>query len=325
MATSRRRAGRSLTTVPPIRISPALMSSRPAAIRSAVVLPQPDGPTKTMNSPSWTERERSSTARVPSAKTFSTRSNSTVAKRPPFRSGSAGRCGARTDDQFRRQELRPGDGLAAGDPIEKRARCERADLSHRLMHRRQRRVDVTRNRQVVEADDRHVLGNAASGLTQVTDRADRDQVAVREERGERSAAVEQRRGRTVARLETPVVRVLDEPVVDYRTAGGERIAVPLETRRRRGPLDRPRDRRDLAVAEREQVLGRVEAAAAIVDVDDREAGQVRGADRDERDASATGPGQPFRAQRHSRPGEDQPFDPSLQHQAQIPALLRVVW
>src|SRR5437764_4433888 len=190
MATSRRRAGRSLTTLPPVRISPALRSARPAAIRSAVVLPQPDGPTNTMNSPSWTERERSSTARVPSKKTFSTPSNSTVATRPPFRSWSARRCGAQTDDQFRRQELRPGDELTAGDPIEERARRERADLPHRLVHRRQRRVDVARDREVVEADDRHVLGNAASGLAQSAHRADRDEVAVREERGERNVAVE---------------------------------------------------------------------------------------------------------------------------------------
>ena len=36
----------------PIASSPSVISSRPATIRSAVVLPQPDGPTNTMNSPS---------------------------------------------------------------------------------------------------------------------------------------------------------------------------------------------------------------------------------------------------------------------------------
>ena len=41
--------------LPPIRISPRV-SSRPATIRSAVVLPHPDGPTRTMNSPSATSR-----------------------------------------------------------------------------------------------------------------------------------------------------------------------------------------------------------------------------------------------------------------------------
>ena len=42
----------SLTTRPPIAISPSEMSSRPAIILSTVDLPQPDGPTSTQNSPS---------------------------------------------------------------------------------------------------------------------------------------------------------------------------------------------------------------------------------------------------------------------------------
>ena len=42
----------SLTTRPPMRISPAVMSSSPAIMRSSVDLPQPDGPTRTTNSPS---------------------------------------------------------------------------------------------------------------------------------------------------------------------------------------------------------------------------------------------------------------------------------
>ena len=47
-------------------LSAPLMISSPATIRSAVVLPHPDGPTKTINSPSAISRERSSTATVPS-------------------------------------------------------------------------------------------------------------------------------------------------------------------------------------------------------------------------------------------------------------------
>ncbi len=43
---------RSLTVSPPIFTSPLEMSSSPAIIRSAVDLPQPDGPTRIMNSPS---------------------------------------------------------------------------------------------------------------------------------------------------------------------------------------------------------------------------------------------------------------------------------
>src|SRR6186713_2281280 len=41
-----------LTTRPPISISPPVMFSRPAIMRSSVDLPQPEGPTRTQNSPS---------------------------------------------------------------------------------------------------------------------------------------------------------------------------------------------------------------------------------------------------------------------------------
>src|SRR6202044_2163884 len=56
----------SLTTSPPIFSSPSVMSSRPATIRSAVDFPQPDGPTRIMNSPSATSRFMSLTASKPS-------------------------------------------------------------------------------------------------------------------------------------------------------------------------------------------------------------------------------------------------------------------
>ena len=43
----------SLTTLSSTRISPPEISSSPASMRSSVLLPQPDGPTSTTNSPSW--------------------------------------------------------------------------------------------------------------------------------------------------------------------------------------------------------------------------------------------------------------------------------
>ena len=49
---SRWRGARSVTSRPPIEISPLVTSSRPAIARSSVDLPQPDGPTSAMNSPS---------------------------------------------------------------------------------------------------------------------------------------------------------------------------------------------------------------------------------------------------------------------------------
>src|SRR3954470_19572631 len=45
-----------------MKIDPASTSSRPASIRNAVVLPEPDGPTRTMNSPSAMSRSSASTA-----------------------------------------------------------------------------------------------------------------------------------------------------------------------------------------------------------------------------------------------------------------------
>src|SRR5919197_6157774 len=54
---------------------PWVFGSRPATIRSALVFPQPDGPTRTTNSPSRISRSSSETARVPSPYTFVRRSS----------------------------------------------------------------------------------------------------------------------------------------------------------------------------------------------------------------------------------------------------------
>src|SRR5215470_15963462 len=56
MAMSRSFGGRSLTSSPPIKISPDVTSSRPAIIRSVVLLPQPEGPTSTTSSLSGISR-----------------------------------------------------------------------------------------------------------------------------------------------------------------------------------------------------------------------------------------------------------------------------
>src|SRR3954449_8135490 len=59
---SRSLGRRSVTSRSPIRMRPSSISSRPASIRSVVDLPQPDGPTSTMNSPSWISRSSPTTA-----------------------------------------------------------------------------------------------------------------------------------------------------------------------------------------------------------------------------------------------------------------------
>ena len=57
-----RAAGMSLTTLPPIKRSPLVCCSSPQIMRKNVVLPQPDGPSSTMNSPSGTVSEMPLTA-----------------------------------------------------------------------------------------------------------------------------------------------------------------------------------------------------------------------------------------------------------------------
>ena len=51
-----------VTSRSPMKMRPELTSSSPASIRSVVDLPQPDGPTRTMNSPSSISRSMPGTA-----------------------------------------------------------------------------------------------------------------------------------------------------------------------------------------------------------------------------------------------------------------------
>src|SRR5580765_2920264 len=69
---SRWRGARCVTSRPPMEIVPPVVSSSPAISRRSVDLPQPEGPTSTMNSPSRTVSETSSIARTPPANSFVT-------------------------------------------------------------------------------------------------------------------------------------------------------------------------------------------------------------------------------------------------------------
>src|SRR6266487_4552895 len=72
MAMSRSLGATWLTTLPPMRSSPSLMSSSPAIMFSVVDLPHPDGPTRITNSPSPMSRLIESTASAPSGYRFVT-------------------------------------------------------------------------------------------------------------------------------------------------------------------------------------------------------------------------------------------------------------
>src|SRR5215207_5800793 len=87
---SRSREDSVLTTRSPIVIVPLLMSSSPATIRSAVLLPQPDGPTRTRNSPSAMSRSRSRTAWNPFSYCLLTLSRITCAIGLSFARGQRG-------------------------------------------------------------------------------------------------------------------------------------------------------------------------------------------------------------------------------------------
>src|SRR5258707_13708567 len=110
----------SLTTLPSMAMLPAVISSRPASIRSSVDLPQPEGPTRTTNSPSLMSKlTPCSTLVVP--KDFSTFWNETVAIAIPLALHSAGgestdhialecvidRCRRQRVDQSRRHQQLP--------------------------------------------------------------------------------------------------------------------------------------------------------------------------------------------------------------------------
>src|SRR5947199_7860106 len=72
MAMSRSRGSRFVMSRSPTEIEPPSTVSRPAIIRNNVVLPQPDGPTSTMNSPLSIVRLIPSTAVTPPGKVLRT-------------------------------------------------------------------------------------------------------------------------------------------------------------------------------------------------------------------------------------------------------------
>src|SRR5215831_17423115 len=93
---SRSRGETPLSTSQTMAIAPEVGSSSPAIIRRAVVLPQPDGPTSTMNSPSAMVQVSASTAVVPFGKTFVTSWNETSAT---VRTSCASGCDSRQHDR----------------------------------------------------------------------------------------------------------------------------------------------------------------------------------------------------------------------------------
>src|SRR5205809_1011013 len=134
----RSRGGRSETSRSPMRTVPPSIRSRPARHRSSVVFPQPDGPSRTMNSPSRTSRSTSFSA-VVFPKTLRTDSKATLdISGSPSRSPEIEQVLAHEEDK---EERRDDHEEAAGEP-----EVERRDV--------QRGEDLGRERRVAYGEDR---------------------------------------------------------------------------------------------------------------------------------------------------------------------------
>src|SRR3954452_589724 len=140
MAMPRSFGGTSLTTSPPIMMSPPEMSSRPAIIRSVVDLPQPDGPTSTTNSWSAISRSMPRTASTSSYRFITLRNVTSAMSSTLCRTG--GQAGnvivhqERVDDQRRGgAEQGAGHDLAPVEDVALDQRGDDADRQHQLVGR----------------------------------------------------------------------------------------------------------------------------------------------------------------------------------------------
>src|SRR6056297_202020 len=113
---------RAFTRLPPMYMSPAVMSSSPATRRSRVDLPQPDGPTNTTNSPSSMSRSTPWMISTPPKRlTTFLRTTSAIAASPALPARSApcetfGRARACAGPRVERSALHGAGGEAGDDP-----------------------------------------------------------------------------------------------------------------------------------------------------------------------------------------------------------------
>ena len=178
-----------------------------------------------------------------------------------------------------------------------------AQLEGRQADGRERRIEERREGDVVEADDRHVVGHAQAGLADRGDRPEGDDVAGDErgvDRGRgrgarpspggrcRRRTRPRRRGRR--RRRCPAASSADAVAVEPFLGGGvgER---------------RVRDAGDPPLAEADQVLDRPPGAADVVDVDARDVEPGQRALEDDREAVAGEAGEARVVD--ARPGDDE--------------------
>src|SRR6266550_1697139 len=127
------RGGRSDTSRSPMRTVPPSIRSRPARHRSNVVLPQPDGPSRTMNSPSRMRRSMSLSATV-LPKILRTDSNPTLAISSPSWSPKVEQVAPHEEDEKERRndEEEPAGEHARGHDHDERQHHRGVDGDHGL-------------------------------------------------------------------------------------------------------------------------------------------------------------------------------------------------
>ena len=182
-----------------------------------------------------------------------------------------------------------GAGLA-GDALEQELAPEAAERLGRLVDHRQERRQHREVLDVVEADERHVLGNRQAALAQRLHRADRGHVVDREDRG-------RQRRRAPAPAGSRGSRRSGRPWCGRRRSsrtgmpgGGERLAVALQPVAPGRGVVGVGEVRDVAVADRDQVLDQPAGAGDAVADDEvavrRRAASGRAARAESRRAAA---------------------------------------
>src|SRR5216683_3664998 len=137
---SRSFGGTSLTTSPPIMISPSVISSSPAIIRSVVDFPQPDGPTSTTNS--WSAMSRSMPRTASTSSYFFTTLRNVTSAMSSTLCRTGGQAGdvvvhqERVDDERGRgAEQRAGHDLSPVEDVTLDQGRDDADRQHQLIRR----------------------------------------------------------------------------------------------------------------------------------------------------------------------------------------------
>ncbi|PAV66108.1 hypothetical protein WR25_25775 [Diploscapter pachys] len=196
--------------------------------------------------------------------------------------------GRRPHDQPRLQQRRI--GWLVRDPAQQRVDQHLARLAIILRDRGKRRLRRRRGGNVVEADDRHILGHPPSGLGQCAHRAQRDQVGCGEQRVERQVARQQSLRRVIARL-LDRQRIGVQARIDRQPRRAQRRAQPAIPVAELGiMIVGITDETDPRGAARDQMLARHPPAGDIVAAD-------RHPDRMRVDRS---PAHEMRALRHQR-------------------------